>query len=69
MTGKTIAGHGGGRDTSTEKRDFGGGADAPPGKKGPDPGLLKRPRQSGSGSKPPEGQEKARPRDTGRSGA
>ena len=60
---------GGNRDTTTGKRDFGQGTGARPGKTPPDPGHLHRKRQSGSGRKPPEGQEKARPRDTGRSGA
>lgn len=68
MARKTIADHGAGRDTTTEERDFERGSRDRPGKK-PDPGHLKQPRQSGSGSKPPNGQEKSRPRDTGRSGA
>jgi hypothetical protein len=65
MASKTTAG----RDTTTGKRKFERGADPAPGRKRPDPGHLKQPRQSGSGSKPPHGQEKSRPRDTGRSGA
>ena len=66
MAGKRISDHGGGRSTETDKRDFHRG---PPGGPPPDPGHLQQPRQSGKGDKPPSGQEKARPRDTGRSGA
>jgi hypothetical protein len=69
MAGKSIADRGSGKDTTTASRDFERGADAPPGRKPPDPGHLKQPRQSGAGHKLPTGQEKARPRDTGRSGA
>ena len=68
MAGKRIADQGGGRDTATDRRDFDRAPPAP-GAKRPQPGHLQQPRQSGTGSKPPEGQEKARPRDTGRSGA
>ena len=69
MAGKTIADHGAGRDTATAKRDFQRGAAKPSGVKRPDPGHLAPERQSGKGTKPPHGQEKSRPRDTGRSGA
>lgn len=73
MTRKTIADHGAGRDTKTEQRGFTRGPNVqpgrPPGSPPPDPGHLRQPRQSGAGDKPPRGQEKARPRDTGRSGA
>jgi hypothetical protein len=69
MAGKRMSDHGGGRSTDTEKRDFGRGPDAKPGSSPPDPGHLEQPRQSGKGHKPPSGQEKGRPRDTGRSGA
>jgi hypothetical protein len=73
MTRKTIANHGAGRSTETDERGFTRGPNVQPGRpsrgKPPDPGELQQPRQSGTGRKPPQGQEKSRPRDTGRSGA
>jgi hypothetical protein len=73
MAGKRIRDHGGGRSSATDQRDFDRGPNVqpgrPPGSPPPDPGHLEQPRQSGHGDKPPRGQEKGRPRDTGRSGA
>jgi hypothetical protein len=73
MPGKRISDLGGGRRTDTDRRGFDKGPNVqpgrPPGSPPPDPGDLRQPRQSGRGDKPPRGQEKARPRDTGRSGA
>jgi hypothetical protein len=73
MAGKRIRDHGGGRSSETDQRDFDRGPNVqpgrPPGSPPPDPGHLEQPRQSGHGDKPPRGQEKGRPRDTGRSGA
>ncbi|GEM_PF-6620742 len=60
-------------DTKTSPRDFTRGPNVqpghPPGSPPPDGGRLVRRRQSGHGRNPSAGQEKARPRDTGRSGA
>jgi hypothetical protein len=73
MAGKRISDHGGGRSTDTEPRGFDRRPNVQPGRPAgsppPDPGHLEQPRQSGRGDKPPSGQEKGRPRDTGRSGA
>lgn len=68
MAGKRISDRGG-RRTDTAERGFGRDSKVQPGSQPPDPGHLQQPRQSGRGDKPPSGQEKARPRDTGRSGA
>lgn len=61
------------RSTDTAKRRFDTGPNVQPGRPPqsppPDPGLLKQPRQSGTAKEPPQGQEPARPRDTGRRGA
>ncbi|HEX6977749.1 MAG TPA: hypothetical protein VF342_00485 [Alphaproteobacteria bacterium] len=60
-------------DAETARRNFTRGPNVqpghPPGSPPPDEGHLARRRQSGRGRNPPAGQEKARPRDTGRSGA
>jgi hypothetical protein len=69
MERRRISDQGGGRKADTEQRGFDKGPGRPPGSPPPDPGHLKQPRQSGHGDKPPRGQEKARPRDTDRSGA
>jgi hypothetical protein len=73
MGRKTMANQGGGRKIDTGQRGFTRGPNAqpgrPPGSPPSEPGHLKQPRQSGRGRKPPHGQERARPRDTGRSGA
>lgn len=61
------------RSTDTEPRDFTEDPNVqpgrPPGSPPPDPGRLDHRRQSGTRRAPPAGEEKARPRDTDRSGA
>jgi hypothetical protein len=73
MNPKRIADHGSGRKTDTEERGFTRGPNVqpgrPPGSPPPEPGNLQKPRQSGTGGSPPNGEEDGRPRDTGRKGA
>jgi hypothetical protein len=61
------------RSDDTDTRDFDRGPNVqpgrPPGSPPPDPGRLDHRRQSGTSPEPPEGEEKFRPKNTGRTGA